>query len=107
MDFAWDAMEDADRRVKQLRRHMADVGAGGRASWARPRRAFDARFREAVADDLGLPAAVVIVNELDRATDDPRGEKYALLASWDRVLGLDLERERALRRGSRHRRCGS
>jgi len=23
----------------------------------------------------------------------PGGEKYALLASWDRVLGLDLERD--------------
>ncbi len=33
------------------------------------------------------------MNELDRAADVPPGEKYALLASWDHVLGLDLERE--------------
>jgi cysteinyl-tRNA synthetase len=45
-----------------------------------------------VASDLDLPGAVVIVNELDRSADVPPGEKYALLASWDHVLGLDLER---------------
>ena len=50
-------------------------------------------MRAAFADDLGMPAAVVIVNELDHSADVPDAEKYALLASWDRVLGLDLERE--------------
>ena len=92
MDFAWDSMEDADRRVKQLRRHMAEwapaaaeLGAGARD--------LDARFHEAVASDLDLPTAVVIVNELDHSADVTPGEKYALLATWDQVLGLDLERE--------------
>ena len=85
-------MADADRRVKQLRRRMADWGpAAGELGEAA--KGFDARFREAIAEDLGLPAAVVIVNELDRETEIPGGEKYALLASWDRVLGLDLERD--------------
>ena len=40
-----------------------------------------------------MPAAVVVVNEVVGATDVSDGEKYALLASWDAVLGLDLERE--------------
>ncbi len=35
----------------------------------------------------------MIVNELVASTDVPDGEKYALLATWDHVLGLDLERE--------------
>ena len=35
----------------------------------------------------------MIVNELVSTEDVPDGEKYALLASWDAVLGLDLERE--------------
>ncbi len=92
MDFSWEAMEDADRRVKQLRRHMADWGAGtGELSDAAM--GFDARFREAVASDLDLPAAVVIVNELDHSPDVRAVEKYALMASWDHVLGLDIERE--------------
>ena len=36
---------------------------------------------------------MVIANELVSSTDVPDGEKYALLATWDHVLGLDLERE--------------
>jgi len=46
-----------------------------------------------VAEDLDLPAAVRVVNQLDHSAAVPPGEKYALLASWDSVLGLDLERE--------------
>ncbi len=46
-----------------------------------------------MAADLDLPAALVVVNELVGAPDVPEPEQYALLASWDSVLGLDLERE--------------
>ena len=34
-----------------------------------------------------------IVNELVSSPSVSGGEKYALLATWDRVLGLDLQRE--------------
>jgi cysteinyl-tRNA synthetase len=96
MDFSWDAMADADRRVKQLRQHMASwASAPGTAAHelGDAAKAFDDRVRAAFADDLGMPAAVVIVNELDHSADVPDADKYALLASWDRVLSLDLERE--------------
>ena len=92
MDFTWDVMETADQRVKQLRRHVADWGEPsdtvGTAAMA-----FDARFREALANDLDMPSAVRAVNDLDRSPDVPPGDKRALLASWDHVLGLDIERE--------------
>ncbi|MGZ5292937.1 MAG: cysteine--tRNA ligase [Actinomycetota bacterium] len=91
MDFTWESMEDADRRVRQLRRHMAEW-APAAPDLGSAALEFDARFREAVASDLDLPTAVVVVNELDRSADVPPGEKYALLVSWDHVLGLDLER---------------
>ncbi|HZB78237.1 MAG TPA: cysteine--tRNA ligase [Actinomycetota bacterium] len=92
MDFTWEAMETADQRVKQLRRHVAEWGeaAGELRDVARD---FDRRFRDAVGSDLDMPAAVRVVNDLDRAADVPPGEKRALLASWDHVLGLDVERE--------------
>jgi cysteinyl-tRNA synthetase len=92
MDFTWDVMETADQRVKQLRRHMAEWGAPSPSQGAAAKE-FDARFREALANDLDMPTAVRAVNELDRSSDVPPGEKRALLASWDHVLGLDLERE--------------
>jgi cysteinyl-tRNA synthetase len=92
MDFTWDAMEDADKRVKQLRHRMADWGRGA-VELTADATGYDRRFREAIADDLDMPSAVRIVNELVSTTEVTDGEKYALLASWDQVLGLDLERD--------------
>ncbi len=91
MDFTWDAMETSDAKVKQLRRRMAEWG-GPAATDGERASSYDARFRDAVASDLDMPAAVVVVNEVAGASDLSDGEKYALLASWDAVLGLDLER---------------
>jgi cysteinyl-tRNA synthetase len=92
MDFTWEAMETADQRVKQLRRHVVDWGEPS-ADLGAAAKDFDARFREAVASDLDMPSAVRVVNDLDHSPEVPSGEKRALLASWDHVLGLDLERE--------------
>jgi cysteinyl-tRNA synthetase len=92
MDFTWEAMETADQRVKQLRRHVAEWGEPA-AELGAAAKDFDARFREAVASDLDMPSAVRTVNDLDHSTEVPSDEKHALLLSWDHVLGLDLERE--------------
>ena len=63
MDFTWDAMDAADAKVKQLRRRMAEW-APGASEIGETAEAYDARFRDAVASDLDMPAAVVVVNEV-------------------------------------------
>ena len=92
MDFSWDAMETADQRVKQLRRRVAEWGEAsdhlGEAAMG-----FDGRFREAIANDLHMPGAVAVVNELVSASAVSDAEKGTLLRSWDQVLGLELDRE--------------
>jgi cysteinyl-tRNA synthetase len=90
MDFTQDAMRAADAHVKRLRQRMAGWRAGTEIESEEARR-LDARFRDAVGDDLDMPTALVIVNETASSSIADE-EKYALLASWDRVLGLDLER---------------
>jgi cysteinyl-tRNA synthetase len=92
MDFTWDAIAAADQRVKQLRRHMAQW-APASTERGDAAKTYDARVREALANDLHMPGVVAIVNELDRDGSVPNGAKYALLVEWDQVLGLDLERE--------------
>jgi cysteinyl-tRNA synthetase len=92
MDFTWEAMETADQRVRQLRRHVAEWGAPASELGPAAKEA-DARFREALADDLDMPTVVRIVNDLDHSPDVPPAEKRSLLASWDHVLGLDLSRD--------------
>jgi cysteinyl-tRNA synthetase len=90
MEFSRQALEGANRRLAELRRRMASWGPGGGRSSAAAE--LDARFRDAIAADLDMPRAVVVLNEAV-SSDLPGSEKYALLASWDDVLALDLERD--------------
>jgi len=92
MDFSEDALRAADTAVKRLRQRMAEWG-GPAEALGQEAKAFDKRFREAVADDLDMPQALVILNELSSSRAVPDREKYSLVSSWDQVLGLDVERD--------------
>jgi cysteinyl-tRNA synthetase len=92
MDFSWEALESAHTRLRRLRQRVSDWSRADRpAQLSLPAAELDRRFRDAVADDLDLPAAVEVLSEAVSSSASD-GEKYALLASWDAVLGLDLER---------------
>ncbi|HEY3209297.1 MAG TPA: cysteine--tRNA ligase [Actinomycetota bacterium] len=93
MDFNWEALESSQLRLTHLRQRMADWAKAARpAELSEPAQEFDRRFRDALADDLDLPAALVVLEEVRGSSTVADGEKYALLGSWDQVLGLDLER---------------
>jgi cysteinyl-tRNA synthetase len=96
MDFSWDALEGANARLGNLRQRMtqwnAELPEGLSEPASEASQAFDRRFRDAVADDLELPKALVVLGEAVASTDLRGSEKYALLSSWDSVLGLDLDR---------------
>jgi cysteinyl-tRNA synthetase len=85
-------MRTADTHVRELRRRVAEWGQPADPT-SEAASGFDARFRRAVADDLNLPQALVVLNQAVRAADVPDAEKSGLLRSWDRVLGLDLDRD--------------
>jgi cysteinyl-tRNA synthetase len=91
MDFRWDALEAADRTLTRIRQRMAGWVDAPRDGLSPEAKEIDQRFRTAVSNDLDMPEAVKILNEVV-SSSIPDGDKYALLASWDRVLGLDLER---------------
>ena len=99
-NFTWEALAAADRGLERYRKQMAEwfagpvaVSPGGLpAGFSGGAAELDRRFREAVAEDLNTPRALSIVAELASAAIVP-GEKYRLLTSWDRFLGLDLARE--------------
>jgi cysteinyl-tRNA synthetase len=93
MDLSLEAMEAADRKVRQLRQRMADWAETPEPEEETPETIdLDRKFRAAVAEDLDMPAAVVVLNEAVKSARVSDREKYRLLASWDSVLGLDLER---------------
>ena len=99
-NFTWEALAAADRGLERYRKQMVEwfagpvavPPAGSPAGWSAAAAKLDRRFREAVADDLNTPRALSVVAELGPAAIEP-GEKYRLLTSWDRVLGLNLGRD--------------
>ena len=98
LNFSTEGLTGADRALRQLREKVGEWSGDHRTvdpEW-------DARFREAIADDLDFPRAMALVAELSRSGLDP-GSKAATLIAWDGVLGLDLDRipERALPDGAR------
>src|SRR5206468_1631978 len=93
MEFSWEALEGSNERLTTLRKRMAQWSDQPRPEGLSDEaQAFDRRFRDAVADDLDMPQAMVVLNELVSSGAVGGGEKYALLSSWDSVLGLDLQR---------------
>jgi cysteinyl-tRNA synthetase len=91
MDMSWGALEASQHRLRRLRQRMADWSRTAPAELSPPAAELDRRFRDAVADDLDLPAAVEVLSQaVSSRVDD--GEKFALLSSWDSVLALDLTR---------------
>ena len=94
MDFSWEALEGAQARLTTVRQRMVDWAsdAGGSGSRTAAVEELDRRFRDAIADDLDLPHALVILNELVSDPEIPGREKHEQIRSWDAVLGLDLDR---------------
>jgi cysteinyl-tRNA synthetase len=93
LNFSTESLAGADRALRQLRRNVADWSGGSRASDTKDAAIndFEARFQAALAEDLDLPSAMALIAELSRSDVSPGG-KASLLRSWDRVLGLDLDR---------------
>jgi cysteinyl-tRNA synthetase len=91
LNFSTEGLAGADRALRQLRERVAEWSRDGSSVDARDGDEWEARFRSAIADDLDLPAVMATVAELTRAGLPPQ-LKAKLLTSWDRVLGLDLDR---------------
>jgi cysteinyl-tRNA synthetase len=93
LDFSTEGLAGADRALRQLRERVSDWSSAPRRHGdVDPEVArYEARFRTALADDLDVPTAMALVAELVHSGVSV-GDRASLLQSWDRVLGLDLDR---------------
>ena len=89
LNFSTNGLAGADRALRQLRERVAEWSS--RPDDASTGDLWESRFRASIADDLDMPAVMALVAELTRADVSPV-TKASLLRSWDRVLGLDLDR---------------
>ena len=88
MEYSQEAVEAARNGLAHLRNQVRTAQAGSQATGVDDE--FDAKFRAAVNDDLNMPRAMAVVQELLKSGLTP-GIKLATVYHWDRVLGLQLE----------------
>ncbi|HBZ68602.1 MAG TPA: cysteine--tRNA ligase [Deltaproteobacteria bacterium] len=91
--FTLEAMEAAATGYRRLLAHAAEV-RGEKGEPDRGRIApLQARFREAVRDDLNAPRALAVAWEVTRSPELSPADKRSLLLEFDRWLGLGLATE--------------
>ncbi len=91
LEFSWQGLHAALTRLKRLliaAERLRDVDEGG-AEDARLQ-PFRDRFAAAIADDLNTPKALTALEDALAAKKVDTGEKRALVARMDDVLGLGL-----------------
>jgi cysteinyl-tRNA synthetase len=93
LDFTEAAMHAAAAGLRRLRRAVADGASDGTDVdlAAEPMAGYRARFTDAIADDLAMPAALAVAHAVASADNLAPTQRRALLLDFDRVLGLDLD----------------
>jgi cysteinyl-tRNA synthetase len=91
MNFTFSALEAAQNAWKKL---IAEAAKLEEPAGNLPE--FEAKFDEAINDDLNMPKALAVVWEMLKS-DSPSGAKAKTLFKFDEILGLQL-RERSLAR---------
>ena len=95
LHFSEEALEGARNAYQRLVRRATELRAGSSSRGTALADEFRARFRAALADDLNTPQGLAVLWEAVRSEELGDVEKTALLADFDRVLGLDLGKQRA------------
>jgi cysteinyl-tRNA synthetase len=91
LDFTDAAMHAAASGLARLRRAAAPGAADPTVDLGQePMAAYRQRFADAVADDLAMPRALALAQEVGSAADLDAVQRRALLLDFDRVLGLSL-----------------
>jgi cysteinyl-tRNA synthetase len=88
--FTWEGLDAAANALKNLRREVIGLrkqagGAGGQVLAA-----HEAKFREAVENDLNMPQALAAVWGAARDEAAAPGDRLASVLAMDEVLALDL-----------------
>jgi len=88
-NFTWDALRGAERALERWRRLMNEWIGAPTQGGTEP---YEERFLLALNNDLDTPTMLALLSEVTSAQNLAPGDKAALLAKWDAVLGLDLTR---------------
>lgn len=86
LNFTWESMDSAQIALKKLYDFVLDFSTHEGIIEEN----YKNKFTDAICDDLNMPKALAVVWELVKDDNISKGEKYATLLSFDKVLGLKL-----------------
>lgn len=89
MEYSREAIQAAQNGLAHLRNQVRVLIDGSEPTKVDP--AFDDKFKETVNNDLNMPQALAIVQQLLKSDLDA-GVKLATVIAYDQVLGLDLDK---------------
>jgi len=90
MEYSDESIQAAKNGLEHLCNQVREVANGGKAASGGISSAHREKFLEAVNDDLNMPRALAVVQEMLKS-DIPQSEKHATILEFDRVLGLSLD----------------
>lgn len=84
LNFTWKSLKSAQNALSNLRQEVS--------TWDDPKvgcAEFEGNFKEAVGDDLDIPKAIAVMQEMTKS-DYPASAKHQSILRMDEVLGLSL-----------------
>jgi cysteinyl-tRNA synthetase len=91
MEHSDESIQAAKNGLDHLFNQVREVAKGGEGSAGAINHAFRGKFLEAINDDLNMPRAMAVIQEMLKSGISAR-DKHATILEFDRVLGLGLDR---------------
>ena len=90
MEYSDEGIEAARNGLLHIQNQVRQVAAGDDGSETAVSNEFKSKFLEALNDDLNMPRAMAVMQEMFKSNLST-AEKYGTILDFDRVLGLDLD----------------
>jgi cysteinyl-tRNA synthetase len=90
MEYSDESIQAARNGLDHLCNQVREVAHGSQAASGGASSAYREKFLEALNDDLNMPRALAVVQEMLKS-DIPPSEKHGTILEFERVLGLGLD----------------
>ena len=91
MEYSDDAIESAANGYRHLKNQVRTIAESANNERAEVHKGFKEQFIAAINDDLNMPRAMAVIQEVLKS-DLPDAEKYATVLDLDQVTGLKLDK---------------
>jgi cysteinyl-tRNA synthetase len=90
MEYSDEGIQAARNGLLHLQNQVRQIAAAGVETRSSASAEFQNKFNETINDDLNMPRAMAIVQEMLKSKIDD-AQKYSTIMDFDRVLGLHLD----------------